>query len=269
MSSETEQLAREAESHRRAVDATIDSLKERMSLGQIIDELTSYAREGQAAEMVTNLKTQVKENPLALGLVGAGVAWLMLGDGSKHSATSGAPGSFASASNTAKGVASSAGEAAASAKDATMRAVHDMRDTASNVGSSAYHAGAQVGSAMSHGAQRARRTIVDSLHEEPLVIGAIALAIGAAVGASLPSTETEDRLVGDTSDRVKSGLAKGGSEAVETAKAVAADSYTAAASEADRQGLTPGGGEDTISEKVSSVVGAAADAAKQSFNDRT
>lgn len=39
--------------------------------------------------------------------------------------------------------------------------------------------------------------------EQPLVLGAIGLAIGAAIGAALPTTETEDNLMGATAHRLR------------------------------------------------------------------
>jgi len=85
MSTETERLAQEAEQRRSSLDQTLDSLKEKFSPGQIVDEVASYVRSGQGAEMVQNLNRQVRDNPLALGLIGAGAAWLLLGQGVRDS----------------------------------------------------------------------------------------------------------------------------------------------------------------------------------------
>jgi hypothetical protein len=42
----------------------------------------------------------------------------------------------------------------------------------------------------------------DTLHQRPLVLGAVALAFGAAVGLSLPRTHREDALVGEVRDQL-------------------------------------------------------------------
>lgn len=51
-------------------------------------------------------------------------------------------------------------------------------------------------------ARSASRGLQELMHENPLAVGAMALVIGAAIGLSLPSTEVENELMGDTRDRV-------------------------------------------------------------------
>ena len=50
-----------------------------MTPGQVIDQLSDYARDGAAATIVQNLKNQSLNNPLPLLMMGASFAWLMLG----------------------------------------------------------------------------------------------------------------------------------------------------------------------------------------------
>lgn len=45
--------------------------------------------------------------------------------------------------------------------------------------------------------------IVSFLKEQPLVLAGLGLAVGAALGAFLPATETEDRLIGDVGEELK------------------------------------------------------------------
>ncbi len=49
---------------------------------------------------------------------------------------------------------------------------------------------------------RARETIARTAYEQPLLVGAVALAAGAALGAALPRTEREDRVLGAHRDRL-------------------------------------------------------------------
>jgi hypothetical protein len=51
-------------------------------------------------------------------------------------------------------------------------------------------------------ARRAGEGFNDLLYEQPLLVGALGVAVGALIGAALPTTETEDRALGDTRDRL-------------------------------------------------------------------
>ncbi|MER8422089.1 hypothetical protein NKH21_32495, partial [Mesorhizobium sp. M1329] len=74
------ELERDADIARAKITDTADSIRSKMTPGQLIDEFTGmFSDEGSA--MLSNLKTQVRDNPLPLTLVGAGLAWLMLGKG--------------------------------------------------------------------------------------------------------------------------------------------------------------------------------------------
>lgn len=344
MSTETERLAREAETRRSQVDQTLDQLKDRFSVGQIVDELSGYVREGQGAEMVSNLNRQVRDNPLALGLVGAGIAWLLLGqgardqgsrlkgryddwrdeddtydrarlsgggypvaDGRPHVVGSGpyagaanagstgpgyasqARGAVSSTGSSVAGAASSAGSsiadaarsagstvsstasstaagiggAAQAASETVTRGLHDARDAAYEAGDSIYRGGAYAGEQAARLGRRAQRSFLDILQEEPLIVGAVAVAIGAAIGAALPSTRREDELFGSTRDQLRDDALDYGREGVRKAETIATEAYKAGTEEADRKGLKPEGGE-TIAEKVSSVAAKTGEAAQES-----
>lgn len=362
MSTETERLAREAEERRSSLDATLESLKGKLSPGQIVDEAMGYLREGQGADMARTLNRQVRDNPLALGLVGAGIAWLMLGQGVKDgardtgrrlrdryddtfgdrddrdwsasdwsdddrdnrfesynsgyeanrtrgvtsgpypsasgSSSLGASGSSSSsgigstlsdaassagsgASNAASSVGSAASDAASAVGDAARRVgdtlsdaassasgsasrlSHDARDAAARARDASYRGVSRAGDQASYYGRRARRTFLDTLQEEPLVLGAVALAVGAAIGAALPSTRTEDEWLGETRDRLRDEAVGYGREAIDKAGTVAQKAYEAGSAEAEAKGLKPEGGSgETIAEKVSSVAQAAYGTAK-------
>ncbi|WP_424929753.1 DUF3618 domain-containing protein [Amaricoccus tamworthensis] len=50
--------------------------------------------------------------------------------------------------------------------------------------------------------RRGRESAADMFEENPLVAGALALAVGAAIGAALPRSRTEDRYMGEKSDEL-------------------------------------------------------------------
>ncbi|KTQ90079.1 hypothetical protein NS226_16285 [Aureimonas ureilytica] len=314
MSLETDRLAREAEDRRSSLDATLDSLKGKLSPGQMVDEFMTYAREGQGAEMLHNLNRQVRDNPLALGLIGAGAAWLLLGQGARSSShghdTGRSPerypsslgdgtgtngvvtrtGSQADASpgladrarsaggavadstrsvasglaDRVSGAAGAVSSGASAASDSATRLTHDARDALAHAGSSTYRSASHLGDQASSYGRYAQRSLLDTLQKEPLILGAVALAVGAAIGAALPSTRVEDELMGEARDRLRDDALERGRDMAGAVETAATKAYEAGSAEAENKGLKPSDGSgETIAEKVSSVAKAAAGAAKE------
>jgi gas vesicle protein len=74
-----------------------------------------------------------------------------------------------------------------------------VADRAAGIGRRAVAATGQV----QDNASALGRTISDLLRDQPLVGGALAFALGAAIATALPVSPKEDALLGDASDRVK------------------------------------------------------------------
>jgi uncharacterized protein YjbJ (UPF0337 family) len=70
---------------------------------------------------------------------------------------------------------------------------------------------------------RTGRRIAEAVESQPLVLGAFGLALGAAVGALLPASEAEDRLMGESRDRVANRLSTLAGDALDRAKEVAGE----------------------------------------------
>ena len=71
----SEQLEQEAEIARTNLAADLDELRHRITPGQIADEVVDYARDTPVAEFARNLVRDLRDNPLPLLLIGAGIAW--------------------------------------------------------------------------------------------------------------------------------------------------------------------------------------------------
>ena len=107
-----------------------------------------------------------------------------------------------------------------------------IADTASSMSGALADTASSVGGTIADTASRTRRQAADVVRqgrdsaasfvtEQPLLCAAIGVAIGAALASLLPSTETEDKLMGEASDAVKGAAGQVGSEALESAKNVA------------------------------------------------
>lgn len=164
-------------------------------------------------------------------------------------------GGVSSAASAVTGGASAAADAlsggARYAADAAGSAAHYVGETAAEAyyrtRRGAYYAG-----------RRARGTFLDVLEEEPLVLGALGLAVGAAIGAVLPPTETEDRYLGETRDRLRRDAEEAARALAEKGREVAGEAYESARSE-----YAADDGAATIADKVERVAKAAVGTVKE------
>ena len=126
-----------------------------------------------------------------------------------------------------------AGETAQGARGRIRRTAEGTRRRFGRAGRSAREAAQSARSRV----RRARGGFTHLLEERPLLVGAIGLAIGAALGAILPTTRREDEWFGETRD----GLKERAREELEKGRRVAHRAYDTARSEAERHHLTPEG----------------------------
>jgi len=72
--------------------------------------------------------------------------------------------------------------------------------------------------------------ITSQFRDQPLVGGALAFAIGAALGAALPHTRQEDELMGEAADSIRSDAVDQASDLIDKGTKVAGDVYDKAVS---------------------------------------
>jgi hypothetical protein len=159
------------------------------------------------------------------------------------------------------GARTAARDAREGARRLAARTRHRLSETGEHLRGGVQRTGARAG----YYGRRVRRGFLDTLHEQPLVMGALGLAVGAAIGAALPATETEDEWLGDTRDRLKDRATDAGAAQLDKARAAATAAYDAAREEAERQGLTAEGvmaAAESVERKAERVAAAATEAAK-------
>jgi hypothetical protein len=116
---------------------------------------------------------------------------------------------------------------------------------------------------------RTKETFSYLRDEQPLVLGALGFALGAALGAGLPPTQREDELMGEARDQVVHRAQELGEEQLDRAKHVAAAASGAALEQANREGMTRERADQTMrqaTEKMERVANASVEAAKQEAN---
>ncbi len=92
MTTETDQIEQDINRSRSALNDTIERLGGKLSPGQMVDEAIGLAQ-GQLGQLTSNLGKQVRDNPLPLLLIGAGIGMMVLNnmkkdDGAKSHALS-------------------------------------------------------------------------------------------------------------------------------------------------------------------------------------
>jgi hypothetical protein len=285
MTRSSEDIEREVEATRGSLDRTVEALKERMTPGQLVDEVMD-AMGGPVQDMASNLGAQIRANPIPLALIGAGVAWLAFGrghgGGSRRGWRSsgdyefepdyaGAPesgylgmdydpntvgqegdgdGRVERAKNAARNGAGRARQAVSSAKSAVADQADGARQRAGRLADTARERASEYG-------QRAREVYEDA---DPLLIGAIGVAVGAAIGASIPASPLERRYVGPLRDRAWEEGRVRARQGMDKARQVAQATVDSVREEANRQGVTNLAG---LVDKAEQVARAGVDAAKR------
>ena len=193
---------------------------------------------GTPSSFVDGLTAAVRENPLAAALIGGGALWLLIGnDKLKNAASSltaaaaplsdaGLRGQRAAASKFEDGYNSvrdrtsrmqdeasrGFGETVRNAKSAASDAMSDVADTMSDRFDEGVTGAREVWERLGRAVPKretlaqAQSSLSDLLERQPLVLGAVGLAIGATVAGALAKSSLEDGWVGDLSDSLKADL---------------------------------------------------------------
>lgn len=275
-------IEREIAEDRRRIEDRLDAIQQRMSPGQLVDQVLTYAKTSGGGEYASNLGAAVKNNPVPMALVGVGLAWLMAGpktslasyarhdddihdyplatiqgdlrragpvtmdNGQRYSHFTDGSGSRYKALTDEAGKRAGhfmdeSGKTFRGFADASGRRYHDLRDEAGNLFDDASgwvsdtwrdmkRSASKAGDAMADAKQSAmdsgaqlNTAILKHFRDQPLVGGALAFAVGAAIGAALPHTQTEDDMLGTSADNIKSRVLDEAAKAMDKVEDVAAD----------------------------------------------
>lgn len=314
------ELEREIEMQRTRVESTIDQIQQKLSPGQLVDELLAYTK-GGGGEFMTSLQKNVTSNPLPVALLGVSLAWLIAkpGDsasssrsdsdrswdnsintnrgyqndrgasqsnypvkiisggslrrlghqdeggqrfsqfadeaGNKFRALTDSTGKRAGhfvddTGNTFRGFTDAAGKQidqfrdeaggmlehatdwASHTWDMAREKLHDARDAMGSGQSTLGHQASNAADALRSQTVSLNETMLNQFKDQPLVAGALAFALGAALGSTLPHTPQEDALLGEAADKVKGAALDQASDLYDQGKAKAADLYETAAGKA-------------------------------------
>lgn len=272
-------IERDIDRDRNHLSQTIRALEDKLSPGQIFDQVWTYARRN-GGTFSDNLVQTVSNNPVPVIMTAVGIAWMAMGRnrtdyrsdawysedgdypsrasygvdpsyddaygddideiyadsayddtafGSTSTTTSASASSSTSSSTTdkardkAKGLKDGLSSKARSARQGASDSLHRAGDRARHLGGDARRSAQQMRERSRRQWQQASHGARDFFETNPLAVGAAALAVGALIGAALPETEAEKRLMGEKgehlADRAKSMVKSSVDDLTEAGKA--------------------------------------------------
>jgi ElaB/YqjD/DUF883 family membrane-anchored ribosome-binding protein len=258
---ETDAIRSDIEDTRANMSSTVDAIQEKLSPQRLTEQAKDAVRDatvGRVQDMASNvtetaretsatLMDTIRENPLPAALLGIGVGWLFLsarrraaererwrppygsgyydrGYGQYGSSRYGAP-------QPSQQDNSKVGQMADNVKDKLSGAgdrAQDMTDTVKE------RASDMAGQAQWQ-AQRARGWLERTWDENPLVVAGAALAGGALLGLSIPSTDAERQMMGEASGNVLQKAADTAQDATQNVSEKAQQSMREATPQAGKQ----------------------------------
>jgi ElaB/YqjD/DUF883 family membrane-anchored ribosome-binding protein len=261
------------------VAGTIDDLKDRLSPSYIKEEVKGFVRE-ESSQILSSLQRKAHDNPLQAVAIGAAVAYplwgvlksipvplLLIGGGvwlSKQNngklaraasdsaddlaqSVKDAERSIAANVNAVKNTVSDKAQGIVDSATATANeAVRNVRETSADAFEKISASVSDFGEAGVGVANRSKTALEDLIDKSPLLVGGLALAVGAFIAASIPVSQAENRLFGEHSDEVKDSARSAVAQGVERAKDTAAGIVGDIAAATAREGLSPEGLSKTI-----------------------
>ena len=175
--------------------------------------------------------------------------------------------SLSSAYDAASGAVGRASSAVSDTATALGRRTHDVRDRALHIGNNTASRARRAGQSVAEQAGQAQNAISQLIHEQPVIVGAIGLATGAIIGACLPRSRPEDKLMGETSESFKAAAVGTVREQFAHVQEAGGRIVEKVRSAADDQGLSPGTVQSVVPDigaRVSAVAAAAKKARRTS-----
>jgi ElaB/YqjD/DUF883 family membrane-anchored ribosome-binding protein len=252
-------LENEAAATRARLSGHLDGLADSLTPGRMLDEVLTYSKRGGSG-FLRGLGGAAAANPIPTLLVTAGCALFLSGrgrmGGSRPSREPVTPRrteyersveqkNAANRASVLSTMSETVGDAVQSVRTAVSASAGKITDTVSEAGSRMEESARAVGETVGDYAEttkdrlretseqaRARATLfgrqindrtADLFEEQPLLVAAGGLMVGAVIAALLPRTAFEDTYLGDTSDSVKEAVGAVASERYRDVKAAAGE----------------------------------------------
>jgi hypothetical protein len=242
---------------------------------------TNSDYQNAGASFVSSLGEAARRNPVSTALIGMGILWLITGGKPVDAATKlakrgydrlpdGATDWIEGNANSVKRRVGALGDQLSDVGDSAGAMMETATSKARDTGAAALQRASRltteatdVASDFARGLPSRSADLFDSARgrlnqmfdEQPLLLGAVGLAIGAGIAASLPTTRIEAEYFGETADDLKARAAAFAGQQTEQIHTMADQALDAVSEEARRQGFSP--------DSVKAVAGAVGDKVAQ------
>jgi Protein of unknown function (DUF3618) len=186
-------LEREGDEIRADMDRTLDALERKFSPGQILDRSVEYLRTN-GSNVANSVGEAVRKHPVPAVMTCVGLIWLGTSLTRER-----LPGQASPRVNDGESDVGREGSAAGRATQRMRASAVRVKDKAKDkVGESV----SEVVNVVQQRASDWRGGLGDAVAQHPLAFGALAIAVGAVLGAAIPATQIEQKKVGPVRDRM-------------------------------------------------------------------
>jgi ElaB/YqjD/DUF883 family membrane-anchored ribosome-binding protein len=237
-----QEIEREIEQTRDRMSRNIDELGDRLRPSNLKEEAKSAIKDAaqgavsnvgeQARRTSSRLVEVIRENPLPVIAVGAGVTWLLT-QRSKSDISGDRMARYAYTGperRQSHGIKDRVGSAVSGVKESVSEAVGGVTERASELKERAGERIGDVGGQARWQSRRIKTNLEHAAEENPLALAIGGAVVGLALGLLLPGTQREDELMGSARDqlvdragktveRAKEAAVEAGREVKETVKA--------------------------------------------------
>jgi len=288
-----EEIEREIQQTRNRLSRDIDELGNKLSPQNLKEEAKS-AIKGAAQGAVSNVSEQarrtgfrlvevIRENPLPVIAVGAGVTWLLTqrsrsdvsGNRMARYAYTGPERRQGESWQSGGGVRSRVGGTVGDVKDSVSEAASSVAERAGELKERAGDRIGELGGEARRQTRRLKTNLEHAAEENPLALAIGAAVVGLALGMLLPGSQREDELMGSardqlvdraerTAERVKDAAVEAGRELKETVKAEVEEHKPEVKQAVQQAGQTV---KEQVKESAKKVKNQAKDAAKEAARE--
>lgn len=224
----TEEIRIEIAQTREEISETIDAIQEKLRPRNIVANATERVKAAttekvkamadtagdtahtmmeRTRETAGGFMNTVRDNPIPAAMIGIGAAWLLSRRSSSSSSSWSATGSSYYGGSHRRASYADSGlygrRAAGSEWDSGDRGIgQQVSGSAQDVTARAKEYATETGDAIRRTGRRAQNQFQRMMSDNPLLVGAGALLLGAAFGLAVPETERENELMGETRDAV-------------------------------------------------------------------